>query len=105
MKNLFYILGMLMVLLYSCKESSPQETNEPVARDRSVNASNSYSELFFDSLQLEKFISAYNVRDTMADRIRSFYNGRNYQYAWFFTEGMADYAPAFMQLQGDYIAF
>lgn len=105
MKKLLGILGILIVLLYSCKESSPQETAAPVPRDRSVNASNSYSELFFDSLQLEKFLSTYKVRDTMADRIRSFYNSRNYQYAWFFKEGMADYAHAFMQLQGDYIAF
>ena len=105
MKRLFYIVILLMVLVSSCKESKPQDTTAPVPRDRSVNASNSHSELFFDSLQLEQFLAVHKLRDTMANRIRSFYNSRNYQYAWFFKEGIADYAPAFLQMQGNYIAF
>ena len=37
--------------------------------------------------------------------MRNFYNGRNYQFAWFFKEGMADYASSFYDAYNDYINY
>src|SRR6478672_858280 len=41
----------------------------------------------------------------MALAMRNFYNQRNYQYAWFFKEGMADYGATFLDQQNDYINY
>ena len=49
------------------------------SRDRSINPSNSYSDLFFDSMAMEHFITQKKITDSIGDRIRSFYNTRNYQ--------------------------
>lgn len=75
------------------------------ARDTSISKANSFSELFFDSTSLENFITREKVEDSIASRMRSFYNQRNYQYAWFFHEGMADYASTFLHLQNEYIDY
>ena len=37
--------------------------------------------------------------------MRSFYNARNYQYAWFFNDGPAEQVYNFLNLQNDYIAY
>src|SRR6185436_18607866 len=71
-------------------------------RDRSINASNSYSDLFFDSTAMEQFIQKKKIADSIGDRIRSFYNARNYQYAWFSSVGLTEQARAFWNLH-DYV--
>jgi len=74
-------------------------------RDTTVTPTNSYSELFFDSTALENFIHTDRLHDSLADRMRNFYSGRNYQYAWFFKEGIADYANAFLHVVDDYVGY
>jgi murein L,D-transpeptidase YcbB/YkuD len=71
-------------------------------RDKSINASNSYSDLFFDSTAMEQFIQKKKINDSIADRIRSFYNTRNYQYAWFSSDGLTEQARGFWNLH-DYV--
>jgi murein L,D-transpeptidase YcbB/YkuD len=71
-------------------------------RDKSINPSNSYSDLFFDSTAMEKFIQQKKLNDSIANRIRSFYNTRNYQYAWFSSDGLTEQARAFWNLH-DYV--
>jgi hypothetical protein len=41
----------------------------------------------------------------MALAMRNFYNQRNFQYAWFFKAGMADYAATFLNQQNDYMNY
>ena len=71
-------------------------------RDGSINISNSYSDLFFDSTAMEQFIQKKKIADSIADRIRSFYNTRNYQYAWFSSDGLTEQARGFWNLH-DYV--
>jgi murein L,D-transpeptidase YcbB/YkuD len=94
----------LVSVLISCKQSSTANA-QFAQRDTSVTPQNSYSELFFDSTAMEKFIKTERLHDSMASRMKSFYNGRNYQYAWFFKEGIADYAQAFINVVDDYIGY
>jgi len=68
------------------------------SRDLSINSSNSYSDLFLDSMTMENFISQKKVADSIANRIRSFYNTRNYQFAWFTSEGLTEEARGFWNL-------
>lgn len=105
MKPLLYLTIITGSLFVSCKQSSKKETTAIVPRDKTITATNSFSELFMDSAALEKFISSKKMHDSMANRLRSFYNSRNYQYAWFFNDGLAPYAGTFGQMQNDYISY
>jgi len=87
------------------KQGSEVSTNRKKnisQRDGSINISNSYSDLFFDSTAMEQFIQKKKIADSIADRIRSFYNTRNYQYAWFNSDGLTEQARGFWNLH-DYV--
>jgi L,D-transpeptidase YcbB len=99
------ILFLIVIFFASCTESFKQAASQPVQRDRSITPANSYSQLFFDSAAMEKFIVSASIRDSLAKRMRSFYNSRNYEYGWFFNDGIADYASTFLEMQNDYISY
>ena len=112
MKNCLPI-ALLCCLLAACSLNDSDKENKQGSettsqkkniskRDRSINASNSYSDLFFDSTAMEQFIQKKKIDDSIANRIRSFYNTRNYQYAWFSGDGLTEQARAFWNLH-DYI--
>ena len=72
------------------------------ARDYSINAGNAYNDIFLDSLAMERYIVNNQLGDKkIAWRIRSFYNARNYQYAWFSSAGVTEQANFFWN-QYDY---
>ena len=48
---------------------------------------------------MEAFITQNNLSDSVARRMRSFYNTRNYQYAWFTTNGLTEQALGFWNLR------
>lgn len=72
------------------------------SRDYSITKANSYSDLFFDSSAMEAYITQEKLADTIARRIRSFYNTRNYQFAWFSSNGLTEQARGFWNLH-DYV--
>ncbi|MEO5943678.1 MAG: L,D-transpeptidase family protein [Ferruginibacter sp.] len=67
-------------------------------RDFSVTPANAYNDLFFDSMALVSFIQENKVDDNIARRMTSFYNARNYQYAWFAQNGLAEQARGFWNM-------
>lgn len=71
-------------------------------RDYSITKANSYSDLFLDSAAMEKFIAGKKLPDSLARRMRSFYNSRNYQFAWFTSAGLTEQTRAFWNLH-DYV--
>ena len=75
------------------------------SRDFSITAANSYSDLFLDSLALEKHIIERDIKSSIARRMRSFYNTRNYQFAWFASDGFTEQANAFWNLYDYYITY
>ncbi|RYZ24715.1 MAG: hypothetical protein EOP49_45590, partial [Sphingobacteriales bacterium] len=104
MKLFLFSATLLALLAVSCKGPSAR-LPEPVKRDTTISVANAYSELFFDSTKLESFITHENLADSLAVSLRNFYNQRNYQYAWFFPQGIADYANTFLNLQNDYFHY
>ena len=104
MKGLTFLTIILAAIFAGCQQVSAPSA-ELIKRDTSITAQNSFSQLFFDSSALEKFVSTERLHDSLTQRIKSFYAGRNYQYAWFFKEGLADYAAAFVNLTDDYINY
>ncbi len=65
-------------------------------RDYSITRDNAYSDLMLDSLSMEAYIAQRQLSDKkISIRIRSFYNARNYQYAWFSSDGLTEQARFF----------
>lgn len=83
----------------SSTSSSASSQKKISKRDISITPDNSYSDLFFDSSQIEHFITQNQIADSIARRMRSFYNTRNYQYAWLTTNGLTEQALGFWNLR------
>jgi murein L,D-transpeptidase YcbB/YkuD len=62
------------------------------ARDLSITEANAYSDLFLDSNAVESFIQKEKLNDSSATSLRNFYRVRNYQYAWFTSDGPTEQA-------------
>jgi len=67
-------------------------------RDLSVTPQNAYNDIFLDSNTVEKFIADKKIPDSLSRRIRSFYNARNYQFAWFYSRGLTEQGLAFWNI-------
>src|SRR5215203_406350 len=57
------------------------------ARDESITQANAYSDLFLDSNAVEAYIQKEKLPDSSATAMRNFYKVRNFQYAWFSSDG------------------
>jgi L,D-transpeptidase YcbB len=111
MKNLLFHLTLCGSLLAACQNNSTtgkadddkDDNDKNISkRDYSITRSNAYSTLFLDSTAVEKFLADKKLADRIARRIRSFYNTRNYQFAWFSGDGLTEQALAFWNLH-DYV--
>ncbi len=80
-------------------EEKKQEKKKLSKRDNHINKDNSYSDVFLDSLNVEKFVAEKNIPDSISRRIISFYNTRNYQFAWFSSDGLTEQALGFWNLR------
>ena len=105
MKSLMVYAAFVCSLFISCNaqedgsgQSGKKEEKKISKRDISITKSNSYSDLFLDSMAVEKFITDKKVPDSISRRIRSFYNTRNYQFAWFTSKGLTEQARGFWNL-------
>ena len=78
--------------------SSSEKEKKITKRDWSVTKENAYNNIFLDSSNLENFIVANKVPDSLSRRLRSFYNARNYQFAWFSTGGLTEQAITFWNI-------
>ena len=114
MKKVFLALCYL-VIISSCKEKKGDNNNSDKTktesekkiskRDYSINATNAYSDIFFDSLQLEEYFISQKLSDTLIRRMRSFYNARNFQFAWFDSHGLNYQAFNFWNLHEYYTTY
>jgi murein L,D-transpeptidase YcbB/YkuD len=81
------------------EDKTDQTTEKKISkRDYSIDKSNSYSNLFLDSSLVEDYIAQNKVNDTISRRMRSFYNARNYQFAWFSSDGPTEEGRSFWNL-------
>ena len=106
MKNICTVSVALALLFIACNDNdnesipsvSPKQ-KKISKRDYSITKENAYNDLFLDSMDVENFIGKNNVADSLAIRIRSFYNTRNYQFAWFSSNGLTEQAFGFWSLK------
>lgn len=107
MKYFFIYTLFICSFLAACnaQDSSASSTGENAKeekkitkRDHSITKANAYNDLFLDSTAVESFIAQKKIPDSLARRIRSFYNARNYQFAWFSSDGLTEQARGFWNL-------
>lgn len=107
MKKTLISAAILFTLIISCntkKSGNNSSSKESVKekkftkRDFSINPANAYNNLFFDSMALVNFIAENKLDDTISRRITSFYNARNYQFAWFTNDGLTEQARGFWNM-------
>lgn len=104
--NKINALGIVVILaLASCNNNSNtiQKSEKAVmpvvkVKDVTITETNSYSDLFLDTAAVTNFISRENAAANVADDIRSFYNLRNFQFAWFASDGLTEQAKSFWNL-------
>lgn len=68
------------------------------ARDESITAANAYSDLFLDSAVINEYIQKEQLPDSTANVLKNFYLARNYQYAWFSSNGPTEQARGLWSL-------
>lgn len=94
-----------LAILASCNNdpksgdgSSAQRIKDLTPRNLDITKANAYSDVFLDSSAVEAFIIEQQLNDTISDGMRNFYNARNFQYAWFASDGLTEQALAFRNL-------
>jgi murein L,D-transpeptidase YcbB/YkuD len=115
MKKLFVPLILCCSLLTACGQTSPKDGDDDSStakesknlskRDISITKANAYNDLFIDSLAVQQYLKANKVPDSIARRVISFYNTRNYQYAWFSSNGLTEQALGFWNLHDYYTTY
>jgi L,D-transpeptidase YcbB len=98
-----YLFVVMALVLGACNNTPNQSTgkeskSDRISRNTSINRNNAYNDLFLDSNQVEQFITQQHLNDTITGHLRDFYNARNFQFAWFSSDGLNDQALAFRTL-------
>ena len=92
-----YIIPVIAITFFflSCNRTSSKQRKDVTNRDTTITKANAFSQLFFDSLTLERFLEKEVKEDSLANYMRSFYNSRNYSFAWFNEDGLNAQAQGF----------
>lgn len=112
MKTILILSFASLTLLSACnnvsdKQEKDADTNTEAAkkekkiskRDYSITSANAYNNLFLDSMAVEDYMAKNNFDKSLSRRVRSFYNTRNYEFAWFSPEGLTQQAFGFWSLK------
>lgn len=103
-KKLVYLSLLTLVLCAGCKNKSRRiwhkttagnEQSDISVRDYSITKANAYNDIFLDSASFEKFIADQVTDDSLSENMRDFYNVRNFEFAWFDSNGLTEQALGF----------
>ena len=114
MKHLIYFIA--IALFFACESSETSEVStvpqsvdpnrQPdtvyLVRNTVITPANAYNDLFLDSASIEQIIQQKQVPADDAQRLRSFYNYRNGQFAWFNSDGFSEQALGFWNLRDEF---
>ena len=105
MKKMCTLILCFSIIVTGCHNNNNGSTAKSLKekkiskRNYSINKQNAYNDLFLDSADVEKFILKNNIADSVSRRMHSFYNTRNYQFAWFSSNGLTEQAFGFWSLK------
>lgn len=103
MPNIFPLYIFLSFILFAYNDS---DANSSItASATTMKESFEITQLKLDSIRVDDFVQKNKIEKNTADKIKSFYNNRNYQYAWFNEEGLAEQAHVFWDLHNQYINY
>src|SRR5690606_36777916 len=106
MTKFYKAIGLfLLCFLFATCEFRKQRTYKIAERDTTITRENAYRDRFLDTGNLTTFIEERGMHDSLANRMRGFYNKRNYQFAWFLPQGMAEYVSTFLHMQDQFIYY
>lgn len=97
MKKILLLVLTAAMVFTACNQDEKEE-KKISKRNESITKENAYNNLFMDSMSLANYISSNAIPDSTARRLISFYNARNYQYAWFSSDGVSEQAMGFSSL-------
>ena len=97
MKKILLLILSAAMLFAACNQDEKEE-RKISKRNFSITKENAYNNLFMDSMSVADYIVKNDIPDTTAGRMISFYNTRNYQYAWFSPDGVSEQALGFTSL-------
>lgn len=101
LRSTLVLLLLIPLFLTQCQQ---KKEVKKVTRDITITPKNAITKLYIDSLELEKYITGKQLEDSSANRLRNFYNSRNFQFAWLAETGLAEQAKVFYELDKNYIA-
>lgn len=112
-KYFIVVTVLLSMIAAGCGNKKNEETDgngQPkekkiTRRNYSITPQNSYSNFFFDSSLMVPYFSTAQVPDSVSRRITSFYNNRNYQFAWFSSSGPTEQARGFWNMYKYYLSY
>jgi murein L,D-transpeptidase YcbB/YkuD len=104
-KNVLPVL-MILLVVNACNNNTDKVSGENeekieksvTSRDISITPEYAYSDMFLDSSKVAEFIESSGMEAKNERRFLSFYNARNYQYAWFAKDGLTEQARGFYNL-------
>ncbi len=101
MRKIYLLIFIALVVGWmGCKNRG----DNAVARDKSITQKTSFNNLFLDSVQLEKFLNEHAEFKIYEQQYLDFYKQRNYEYAWFDSNGLAEQSDNFINLLNNTIA-
>ncbi len=102
MKKIISVFTVVAFLTFSCNQKENKHTHKEEKkiskRHYGITKANSYNDIFLDSMDVVNYISKNKIPDSVARRMISFYNTRNYEYAWFSSDGLSEQAMGFSSL-------
>ena len=112
-KTLTYTITLIITAsLASCGQfsSQPKEKiireEKPVTKvDVTIDTTNAFNRYFFPEDSLTALLTQPKLDDTLSNRIKSFYNSRNNQFAWFSSEEVPEHTRSFWNLVKNYLNY
>ena len=89
---------MSAALVFAACNSEEKEERKISKRNYEITKENAYNDLFMDSMAVADYIVEKAMPDSIARRLISFYNTRNYEYAWFSSDGVSEQAKGFSSI-------
>ncbi len=104
-KVLFQCILYVFCIATSCFTGCKENKIKATVRDGTITESSAITHLLLDSVFVENYISQNIMNKNQAQMFRNFYVSRNYQYAWFTEDGLAEQAQTFWNLRNHYLHF
>ncbi|SJZ64567.1 L,D-transpeptidase family protein [Sediminibacterium ginsengisoli] len=94
MRN-FLLTSLVALGFFTACNNEIKKEQQVSERDLSITRVNAYNDLFLDTAAVNTFITKEQMEPALANRFRSFYNRRNFQFAWLASDGLTEQARSF----------